>query len=202
MGALINNLTKTNERLIFWVKRFHKKYKNSSLGNECGGPHIYVLGLMFLFFLLAVFTAFAYAHKIQTMATMLHEGIKTAAVTSFGDNAIPDPNNYGVEVSSASNMQQEFMTDLQNDLSNWPQSSYTLQSFQTYGEEDKGESPPSGFYQPIPGASAYITMTLNITIIPGFLPMSNTKWAIPIYVIVTPNSFESSTGVWNLVRST
>lgn len=184
------------------LKVMYLKYKNSSLSDECGGPQIYVLAATALFFLLALYVTFAYAHKVQVMATRLHDGIKTAAITALGDNTLLDPVDGGVHVSNASAVQQEFMANLQDQVKNWPQSSYTLQSLQVFGEGDKGSAPPSGFSEPIPGTSLYISMIMNITIVPGVIPMSNTHWAIPINVLVTPNSYESSTGTWNLVRGT
>lgn len=180
----------------------HRKYKHSQLSDECGGPQIYVLAAISIFFLLALYTTFAYAHKIQVMATMLHNGIKTAAITALGDHTVTDADNYGIKIVDVSDVQQEFMTNLQNNLKNWPIGSYTLQSFQVYSEGDKGSSPPSGFSQPIPGASIYITMNMNVAINPGFIPMPNTHWSIPLNIMVSSNSFESSTGAWNLVRGT
>lgn len=182
------------------LKAIYMKYKCSPLSDECGGPQIYVLAAMAIFLLLGLYTTFAYAHKIQVMATSLHNGIKTAAITAFSDNTIPDPVNYGMQLSDVSAVQQEFMTNLQSNLQNWPQSTYTIQSFQLFNEADKGTSPPPGFSQSVPGTSIYITMNMNIVINPGFLPMSNTHWSIPLHVMVSSNSYESSTGVWNLVR--
>lgn len=176
-----------------------KRYQYSPFSDERGGPQIYVLGGFAIFFLLAVFTTFGYAHKIQLMAGNLNYGIKTAAMTALGDHTVPDTTNDGMQIVDATDMQQEFMFNLQNQMKNWPQSSYTLDSFQVYGESDRGSSPPSGFTQPIPGTSAYIKMTLNLTVNLGFIPM-NPHWSIPLYVMVSSNSYESSTGAWNLAR--
>lgn len=156
---------------------------------------------MAIFFLLGLFTTFAYAYKIQHMVTILHDGINTAAITALGDHTVPDvDNNGGIKIFDESDLQQEFLTNLQNGLQNWPVSSYALQSFQVFGEGDRGSAPPVGFSQPIPGTSVYIAMTMNVAINTGFLPMSNTHWSIPLHVMVSSNSYERSTGAWNLVR--
>lgn len=177
----------------------YRKYKGSRFADERGGPQIYVLAAVAMFFLLALFTTFGYAHKIQIMAMKLHYGIKTAATTTLGDNTVTDPDTGGIQVIDTSNMQNEFLSNLKNQMQDWPDSSYTLQSFQVFSEGDKGSSPPSGFNNPIPGTSIYLTMNLNLVITPGFIPM-NTNWSIPLRVMVSPNSYESSTGAWNLVR--
>jgi len=133
------------------------------------------------------------------MASNLNYGIKTAATTALGDHTVPDTTNNGIQIIDASGMQQEFTADLQNQMKNWPQSSYTLDSFQVYGESDRGSSPPMGFTQPIPGASVYIKMNFNLAINSGFIPMPK-NWTIPLYVMVSTNSYESATGAWNLAR--
>ena len=183
-------------KAIYW------RYKKSSLSDECGGPQIYVLAATAIFFLLALYTTFAYAHKIQVMATRLHDAINIAAITALGDNTVPDPENGGLDIVDTTKTQQEFTTNLQNHLKNWPSSSFALQSTQVFTEADKGSSPPTGFSQAVPGTSIYLTMTMNIALIPGVIPMSNTHWSIPIRVMVSPNSYERSTGTWNLVRGT
>lgn len=183
-------------KAIYW------RYKKSRFSDECGGPQIYVLAATAIFFLLALYTTFAYAHKIQVMATRLHDAINNSAITALGDNTVPDPENGGLDIVDTTKTQQEFTTNLQNHLKNWPSSSFSLQSTQVFSEADKGSSPPTGFSQAVPGTSIYLTMTMNIALIPGFIPMSNTHWSIPIRVMVSPNSYERSTGTWNLVRGT
>jgi len=181
-------------------KEIYRRYKQSPVSDERGGPQIYVLGGFAILLLLALFTTFGYAHKIQIMATNLHYGIKTAAITALGNHTVPDvDNNYGIQIYDESDLKQEFMANLQNQMKYWPKSTYTLDSFQVYGESDRGSSPPVGFSQPIPGTSVYIKMTFNIAINPGFIPM-NTHWSIPLYVMVSSNSYESATGAWNLAR--
>ena len=184
------------------LKTICRKYKSSSLSDECGGPQIYILAAISIFFLLALYTTFAYAHKIQVMATRLHDSINTAAITALGDNTVPDSANGGIQVVDTTQTQREFTANLQNDLKSWASSSFTLQSAQVFSEADKGSSPPTGFSQAVPGTSIYLTMTMNIALLPGFIPMSNTHWSIPLQVMVSPNSYESSTGTWNLVRGT
>lgn len=183
------------------LKRIYRKYKSLPISDECGGPPIYVLGAAAIFFLLALITTFAYAYKIQHMASMLNNGIKTAAITVLGDTTVSDPDSGGIKVVDVIAAEQEFSTDIQAQLTNWPQSTYTLQSFQVFSEADRGSIPPPGFTQPVPGTSIYLTMNLNLVIHPGFIPI-NTHWSIPLYVMVSPNSYESSTRAWNLTRGT
>ncbi|KLU63111.1 hypothetical protein CEB3_c05310 [Peptococcaceae bacterium CEB3] len=177
-----------------------KTYKDSAMGDERGFVGVYVLAGMGIFLLLAMFTTFAYAAKIQQMATTLHRGIKDAATIALSDNTIPDPVNYGMQVNNTSAVQQEFMNNMQTVLQNWPQSTYTLQSFKVYGESDRGSPAPIGFYGTIPGTSAYVTMNMNIAVTLPLLPLPTTHWAIPLHVMVSANSFEESTRVWNLAR--
>lgn len=169
------------------------------MSDERGGPQIYVLGGFAILLLMGLFTTFGYAYKIQIMASNLNYRTKIAATTAFGSHTIPNTGNNGIQISNANALQQEFRDILQDQIKNWPQSTYTLQSFQVYGESDRGLSPPTGFFQPIPGTSVYIKMDFNIEVNPGFLPM-NTRWTIPLYVMVSSNSYESATGAWNLVR--
>ncbi|WP_298203078.1 hypothetical protein [Desulfosporosinus sp.] len=181
------------------LRTIYLRYKKSSLSDECGGPQIYVLGGFAILLLMGLFTTFGYAYKIQIMASNLNYGTKLAATTAFGIYAVPEIDRFGIKIVDASGMQQEFKNILQDQMKDWPQSTYTLQSFQVYGESDRGASPPTGFAQPIPGTSVYIKMDFNIEINPGFIPM-NTHWTIPLYVMVSSNSYESATGAWNLVR--
>jgi hypothetical protein len=180
---------------------FRWKGEGSLLGNDRGSAHIYVLATMFLFVLLALFTTIAFAFRIQMMATIFHDRINTAAQTALGDHTVPDPTNGGVHVVDVSDMKQEFMNNVQNLLQSWPQSSYTLQSFQVFGESDrKNTPPPAGFSQPVPGTSVYITMNFNFVVNTNLIPMPVTRWSVPVYCMVSSNSFESSTKAWNLAR--
>ncbi|HBV88450.1 MAG TPA: hypothetical protein DEF42_17845 [Desulfosporosinus sp.] len=184
------------------LKRIYQKYKSMQISDDRGGPQIYVLAAISIFLLLALYSTFGYVYKIQVMATRLHDAISTSAITALGANTVPDPTKGGIQVVDTSEVQQEFMINLQNNLKNWPSSSYTLQSAQVFSENDKGSSSPFAFSEPVPGTSIYLEMTMNIALFPGFIPMSNTHWSIPLHVMVSPNSYESSTGTWNLVRGT
>ena len=184
------------------LKKVYQKYKSMPISDDCGGPQIYVLAAISIFLLLALYSTFGYVYKIQVMATRLHDSISTSAITALGDNTAPDPTKGGIQVVDTDHIRQEFLANLQNNLRNWPSSSYTLQSAQVFSEVDKGASSPLGFSEPVPGTSIYLAMTMNIVLFPGFIPMSNTRWSIPLHVMVSPNSYESSTGTWNLVRGT
>ncbi|WP_156146495.1 hypothetical protein [Desulfosporosinus sp. I2] len=198
MAALRTSVSQ-GEDVVEILKKILKRYKSLPLSDERGGPQIYVLGGFAILLLMGLFTTFGYAYKIQIMASNLNYGTKIAATTAFGSHTIPNTGNNGVQISNANALQQEFRDILQDQMKDWPQSTYTLQSIQVYGESDRGSSPPTGFSQPIPGTSAYIKMDFNIEVNPGFLPM-NTRWTIPLYVMVSTNSYESATGAWNLVR--
>ncbi|WP_242831263.1 hypothetical protein [Desulfitobacterium dehalogenans] len=176
-----------------------KKYKASRFSDEHGGPPIYILAIFFISTLLAVYAAFSYVGKIQAMATNLSYGIEVAAKTAFGNHAIPDTTNNGVQVSNAGAFQNEFISILQDQMKDWPRNTYTIRSLETFGESDRGSLPPTEFSNPVPGTSVYIKMDMHIKIDMGFIPVF-TRWTIPIYVMVSSNSYDASTGAWNLAR--
>lgn len=185
--------------VVVIVKLIYQSYKSSRLSDDRGGPQIYVLGAYSILFLLGLFITFGYAYKVENMATSLNYAIEMAATTAFGNHTIPDTKNNGVQISNAAALQQEFQDILQAYLTGWPQSSYVLKTFNVYGESDRGLSPPTGFSKPIPGTSAYITMDLKLKVNLGFVP-TNAHWTIPLYIMVSSNSYESATGAWNLAR--
>lgn len=186
----------------FTVYKFQKvkaKYRASPWSDERGGPNIYVLGVFVISLLLTLYTAFAYIGKIQATATSFNHGIEIAAKTAYGKHAIPDTGNNGVEISDATAFQQEFMDVLQGQMKDWPPGSYALTSLQVFRESDQGAPPPLGFSRPVPGTSVYIQMELRIKVAAGSIPMVP-RWSIPIYAMVSSNSYDASTGAWNLAR--
>jgi len=127
----------------------------------------------------------ASAGSIFVIRNSLDHAVGAALVAAVDKHSVPDADTGVPQLVSVPVMQQDFIKNLQGELKNWPQVSYTLQSFQAFSEKDKGSQPPTGFTTPIPGPSVYVTMSMKIS-----------HWKIPIHSMVICKSYETSTGTW------
>ncbi|AFM42963.1 hypothetical protein Desaci_4100 [Desulfosporosinus acidiphilus SJ4] len=166
---------------------------------EKGAGSIYIFGLIcigLLLILTAVFGAIAYVHNT---VSSLHNAVETAGRQALDQVVIPDLQG-GQDMALQANVQQNFQTLLPKYLSKWPQSSYSIQSFQMFSESDRGDPAPSGFEGIVPGTSLFIIMNLKLSVLQGILPANHVTWTIPVKDTITSNTFYNPAHEWNPTR--
>lgn len=178
---------------------FQKYRQMSKEEKEKGVGAIYVIGLICMVLLLVLTSVFAAIGYINNMISILHNAMDIAGRQTLNQINIADIQGGQVLVDQA-DAEQIFQTILPKYLSKWSQSSYSVQSFQVFSESDRDKPAPPGFTGIVPGTSAFITMNLQLTVLPGLLPANLTTWIFPVKDTVTPNTYHAPDGAWNPVR--
>lgn len=177
---------------------FQKYWEMSQEQREKGLGSIYIMGLIVIVLLLLLTSVFAAIGYIHNMISSLHNAVEITGSQALNQVVVPDLQG-GQVMALQVQAEQDFQTILPRYLK-WPQSSYSIQSFQVFSESDRGKPAPSGFIGIVPGTSIFVTMNLKLTVLPGILPANHTTWIFPVRDTITPNTFHSPNGEWNPVR--